>query len=146
MSICFACIPLPGNISSTISKALEHNNVLKSFEASNYKAGESDLVPLFLGQNSLNTWKLEYYYLSRTEFFSLVKKFIGKKSRVEPSLELLRLEMFPEYRNFSRTFLKFGTSIAEKCLFKEIYCRLQYRPSGTSELISFMEKVGNIKL
>ena len=77
-SVCFAHVAIPVKEASKISKTLEHNKVLRSFEAENGSKGESNLVPILWGNHSLERLTLDLVYFTRTEFFALSKVLYGK--------------------------------------------------------------------
>ena len=103
-SIYFAYIPLPLNISIIIAKSLQYNSFLKTFKASSGNAGNSDLVPVLLGSNTLAICNLTSYYLTLTEFFVLMRRFTSANQNLRQPLEELDLVLHPAYRELAQRF------------------------------------------
>ena len=138
-SVCFSYVVITAREASRIAKAFEYNRIIKSFEADSAKLGKSNLVPMLLGNHTLDQLSLEFYYLTSTEFFALCNFFVGDERNQK--LKRLRTRICPEHRKFDKVYLKFATMIAEKKVVQSLFlnkagCQID------SRLTKYVEKVG----
>ena len=143
-SVCFSHVRISAERASRISKAFGYNTTIKSFEASNLKQGESELVPILGGSHALEKLDLGLYHLTRTGFFALCRFFV--KSLKCERLQQLEICIEPAYKVFNRTYLKLGAIVAEKNVAEDLCLFKMWSTVGHAQLINYAENIGGFRL
>ena len=135
-TVSFAHVRISVERASKISKAIKYNEKLKSFEARSIFRGNLNLVPILRSSHSLEKVAL-MYCLTAIEFFTLYRFFVKYEK-----LLLLKVCIDPGYKMFDKTYLKFGSMVAEKNVAQDLYFGHRHSASDDIQLMSYAEKLG----